>query len=201
MKIVKSSIFTAEHDLQEAITSTEDFTFGYLIADQIAIWDPVWLNPDRTIPPRVKYDKRVTEALDAPIIRVPIDGSPIICNRGDICIFIVSKDRYSLWEVAVRDDLVKYLKLRYKLDTEIVGNDVLLAGKKFACTAIGYSTTNKYMAMFISMNAYTTPLINLICAEDGRRKGFAGLTEYKVCPRRLMTRILRFTRKWEARGL
>lgn len=201
MKIIKSSILTAERDLQEAIASTEDFTFGYLIADQIAIWDPVWLNPDRAIPRRTKCNRCVTEALDAPIVQVPIDGGAIVCNRGDICIFIVSKDRYSQWEVAAREDLVKYLKLRYKLNAEISGNDVLLDGKKFIGTSIGFSTQYRYAAMFISMNNYTTPLINLICTKQSEHKGFIGLSKYKVCPRKLLTRILRFTRKWEAKAL
>lgn len=201
MKIIKSSLRTVNEDFAKILDTNDDFSLGYLIGDQIAIWDPIWINPNTEILPPIRYDERVIDALDASIIQMPLAGGAIVSNVGDIGIITVSKDKYSKWELAAMEDVVKYLKLRYKLNAEISGNDILLDGKKFIGTSIGFSAQYRYAAMFISMNNYTAPLINLICTKQSEHKGFIGLSKYKVCPRKLLTRILRFTRKWEAKAL
>ena len=68
--------------------------------------------------------------------------------------------------------------------------------------ANGFINGNRRLAaMFISMNDDTAWLIKKICIKENKHTGFVGLNRYNVCPRKLITRMLRFTRKWEARAL
>ena len=201
MKIIESSFDTIKEDLTKALTSGEETIFGYLVADQIAIWDPVWLNPNEEVLPPIRYNKEAANAFGFKILEMPLAGGSIVNNYGDIGILVISRDMHSKWEIAAMQDIVDYLKKRYRLTAEIQGNDILLDGKKFIGTSIGFSTNYRYAAMFISMNNYTTPLIKAICLKESKHNGFVGLNKYKVCPRKLITRMLRFTKKWEARGL
>lgn len=201
MTVVQSNFDKFKTDFAEWLTPDTDFLMGYLICDRVAIWDPVWINPNEEILPPVRFDQDAIARLGIEVFEMPLAGGTIVNNVGDIGLFVASKDRHSKWEIAAMEDMVQYLKLRYNLDATISGNDVLLDDKKFIGTSMGFSTFHRYAAMFISMNDDTDKLIQQICTKPSKHSGFVGLSKYDVCPRKLITRMLRFTRKWEKRCL
>ena len=198
---VQSTLSGVLNDLPKYVDKQED-VMGYIICDRVAIWDPVWVNPSReTLAPK-RFNIDYIQRANVLTLSMPVAGGTIVNNVGDIGLLVISRDMYSKWEIAAMREIVRYLKLRYNIDADIVNNDVLIDGKKFIGTACGFVNNNRRLAaMFISMNNDTAWLIDKICIKENKYSGFVGLDKYGVCPRKLITRMLRFTKQWEARAL
>lgn len=201
MIVVPSTLSGVLNDLPRYVKESED-VMGYIICDRVAIWDPVWVNPRSEVLAPVRFNMDYIERASILTLSMPLTGGTIVNNVGDIGLLVISNDMYSKWEIAAMHEIVRYLKLRYNIDATIAGNDVLIDGKKFIGTSNGFINGNRRLAaMFISMNDDTAWLIKKICIKENKHTGFVGLNRYNVCPRKLITRMLRFTRKWEARAL
>lgn len=201
MITVQSTLSSVLNDLPKYVDKPED-VMGYIICDRVAIWDPVWVNPQAEKLAEKRFNMDYIERASILTLSMPLTGGTIVNNIGDIGLLVISRDMYSQWEIAAQQEIVRYLKLRYNIEATIANNDVLIDGKKFIGTSCGFLNNNRRLAaMFIGMNDDTEWLINKICIKENLHKGFVGLNRYNVCPRKLITRMLRFTRQWEAREL
>lgn len=201
MIIVKSSLSVVSNDLQKYLSEEHELVFGHLICDQIAIWDPVWFDRSKQELPELRFNMDYIERTGTMCFPLPMRGGTIVNNVGDVGVLIVSNDLYSNWTKPAMASVQKYLLDFYNIETEIKGNDMLIDGKKFVGTASGFANGRHVSAMFISMNSDTGWLINKICIKPNEHKGFIGLSEFGVCPRQLINRLLTFTKKWERRAL
>lgn len=168
---------------------------GYFVVNQPLIIIPAW--QDKII----EYNKDYVERTALPRLELPIKGGTIVANMHDLGFLYISDDLYSMWNLALQKHIAEYLHNKYKLNTSVNNNDVLIDNKKFIGTASGFIENKHVFGIFISMNEDTTWLINKICLKPSNYAGFTGLFAYGVCIREIINLVINFSIDWERRNI